>query len=226
MIYLFSNRSYGTPFVAAATRYSSRAGVPITVVMSPKSRHGRQREGPVDAIRTMASRLRKGKPSPVKGALPEILVPDVNDREFIDSIRPGDVGIIAGFDQIFSKAAIDRFAEFVNFHPSLLPYYRGPEPAYWCIAYGETATGFTIHTVTPRIDSGEIQHQVVIPIGAFDEPEALMSKIADAAIPDFEAWLDHVVSGSAWVKKSVDAAGIYRNRVDYRSFPDRRSARG
>lgn len=219
MVYLFSNRSYGAPFLDAAARYSRQSGTQITVVFSGHRRRDRNENGPVGALRALVARWRSSK-EPTAAGLPVLIVDDVNVPSFVDLVEQHDHGVIAGFDQIFGAEAIARFKSFVNFHPSLLPYYRGPEPAYWCIENGETTTGFTIHTVTTRIDSGEIHHQEALQIEPNDDAGGLTTRIANLAVPAFNRWLEHSVSGSPWTGEFLDARALYRHRVDYRSFQD------
>jgi methionyl-tRNA formyltransferase len=170
----------------------------------------------VAALRSLASKLRAKEP--VAAGLPVVIVDDVNDPAFVSSIEPGSTGVIAGFNQIFGVPALARFKSFVNVHPSLLPYYRGPEPEYWTIHNGETTTGFTIHTVTTKIDFGEIHHQEALAIDPSEDAETLSARIATLAIPAFERWLEHVTSGEPWHKTQLDAGALYRLHVDYKSF--------
>ena len=44
----------------------------------------------------------------------------------------------------------------VNFHPSLLPRYRGRQPLFWAVLHGETEVGVTVHHLTDEIDAGPI----------------------------------------------------------------------
>lgn len=44
----------------------------------------------------------------------------------------------------------------VNFHPSLLPKYRGRAPINWAILNGETELGLTVHFIDEGMDSGDI----------------------------------------------------------------------
>jgi len=217
MIYLFSNRSYGAQFLDAAARFSRRRKTPLTVVFSGRRLRERGRGGPVAMLRSFAARLRAGT-DPAANGLPVLVVPDVNAPAFVSSIGPGDVGVIAGFNQIFGAPAIARFKSFVNFHPSLLPFYRGPEPEFWCIDNGEMTTGYTIHTVTTKIDHGEIHYQEALAIDDADTAASLSRRIAALAVPTFERWLECAASGERWTKAHVDAAALYRVHVDYRSF--------
>lgn len=45
---------------------------------------------------------------------------------------------------------------FVNFHPSILPAYRGPDPLFWQIKNGEDETAITAHKMIKEFDSGPI----------------------------------------------------------------------
>ena len=216
MIYLFTNRSYGAPFLDAAGRFARTTGTPITVVLSGHRRRDRA-NGAVGGLRALAKRWRGFRDAAAAG-LPVMHVDDVNAPSFIASIEPGDHAVMAGFDQIFKAPAIAQFTSFVNVHPSLLPFYRGPEPAYWCLDNGERVTGFTIHTVTTKIDWGEIHDQQMLAIDPSEDPGVLTSRIAALAVPSFVRWLEHLRSAEPWSKRVVDAAALYRTHVDYKSF--------
>jgi methionyl-tRNA formyltransferase len=56
---------------------------------------------------------------------------------------------------------------FLNIHPALLPAHRGPDPIFWTLRAGETATGVTLHWMDAGLDSGPIalQERVELPEG-------------------------------------------------------------
>ena len=62
---------------------------------------------------------------------------------------------------------IPRFGT-IQYHPSLLPKYRGPSAIGWSIALGETKTGLTIFRPSDGLDEGEIILQKEAPIGPDD----------------------------------------------------------
>lgn len=219
MIYLFTNRTFGEPFLRTALRWAEEHR-PITVVLSARRHRVR------GALRRVAARAKLGltlrrerRRLGRELGHPVLLVDNVNARRFAGRIRPHDHGVIAGFDQIFKAPTITAFATLVNFHPSLLPYYRGPIPAHWCLANGESRTGFSLHRVTERIDAGEVLSQEVVPIEAGDDVAALTRRVAEAAQPTFERYLHALESGGSFETRRVDAGAIYRVRVDYASFP-------
>jgi len=56
----------------------------------------------------------------------------------------------------------------IQFHPSLLPKYRGPSSINWPIARGETKTGLTIFRPTDGLDEGAVILQKETPISGDD----------------------------------------------------------
>jgi methionyl-tRNA formyltransferase len=56
----------------------------------------------------------------------------------------------------------------IQYHPSLLPRYRGPSSINWPIIRGDTRTGLTIFRPTDGLDEGPIILQKETPIGPDD----------------------------------------------------------
>jgi methionyl-tRNA formyltransferase len=56
----------------------------------------------------------------------------------------------------------------IQYHPSLLPKYRGPSSINWPIIKGETRTGLTIFRPTEGLDEGPVILQKATPIGPDD----------------------------------------------------------
>lgn len=84
----------------------------------------------------------------------------------------------------------------IQYHPSLLPRYRGPSSINWPIIKGDQQTGLTIFRPTDGLDEGPIILQKTVPIGPDD---TLGSVYFDRLFPlGVEALLeaaDLVVSG-------------------------------
>ncbi|MEL6635420.1 MAG: formyltransferase family protein [Bacteroidota bacterium] len=220
-IYHFANLGYGRPFLERYAQLPEALlrQVRVEVIFSawspPVSASGRRR------LRVRLHRWRqwmdyrwqfREMPFGVQ------LVPDVNAEAFRRGIAPGSFGICSGFNQIFSAATLECFRGVVNFHPSLLPYYRGPVPNYWCLQNGETQTGYTLHRMSARIDAGAILHQECLPIGAGDTERSLDEKLAQRASRLLGPWLHHLVEDRSWPVVEVEAHKVYRQLVDYRSF--------
>ena len=56
----------------------------------------------------------------------------------------------------------------IQYHPSLLPRYRGPSSINWPIIRGDTRTGLTIFRPTDGLDEGPVILRQEIPIGEDD----------------------------------------------------------
>src|SRR3989338_5414883 len=216
MIYLFCNYKYGRHFIKVAQIYSIKENTPLTLVLSEKSSALQESRGKL--MVKLLQFLRKIyfiiKFSCVC-KIPYLIVKEVNSSSFYEKIKPNDFGIIAGFNQIFKKEPIRRFSHLVNFHPSVLPYYRGPVPSYWCIKNGESYTGYTLHKVTENIDKGEIFYQEIVPIDRIDRPDILDTKIAKKASLKLIEYLDHIQKGTTMETVKLDADKIYKTHTDY-----------
>jgi methionyl-tRNA formyltransferase len=80
-----------------------------------------------------------------------------------------DLGIMAYVLQFVPQdfANIPRHGT-IQFHPSLLPRYRGPSSINWPIIRGDTRTGLTIFRPTEGLDEGPVILQKEISIGPDD----------------------------------------------------------
>ncbi len=74
----------------------------------------------------------------------------------INELKP-DILISISYGKIFPSDFVKLFPYGgINFHPSLLPGYKGPSPIRWVLLNGEEITGVTAHTITENIDTGKI----------------------------------------------------------------------
>jgi methionyl-tRNA formyltransferase len=109
-------------------------------------------------------------------------------------------------------------ADFVNipqhgmiqYHPSLLPRYRGPSSINWPIIRGDTRTGLTIFRPTDGLDEGPIILQRDTPI---DPDDTVASVYFDRLFPmGVQALLeaaDLVVSGRATPRVQDESSASY-----------------
>jgi methionyl-tRNA formyltransferase len=108
---------------------------------------------------------------------------DVNADPFVEHIRGlgPDLLLIAGCSQIL-RAPLRSTARLgvVNFHPSLLPRYRGKEPLFWALLEGETRTGCTAHHATDAVDAGPILLQREVAISPRATSASLARDVDDA----------------------------------------------
>jgi methionyl-tRNA formyltransferase len=86
----------------------------------------------------------------------------------------------------------------IQYHPSLLPRYRGPSAINWPIIRGDTRTGLTIFRPTDGLDEGPIILQKETPIGPDDTLGSVyFDRLFPMGIAALQEAADLVVSGAA-----------------------------
>src|ERR1700736_1033897 len=128
------------------------------------------------------------------------LKPDLQVMAFVTLFVPED------FLKIPTKGSI-------QYHPSLLPKYRGPSAINWPIIQGDTETGLSIFWPDNGLDTGDVLLQKKTPIGFED---SLGSVYFDRLFPmGVEAMLesvDLVKAGKAPRIKQDESQATYEGR--------------
>ena len=89
-----------------------------------------------------------------------------------------DVICLAGFMKILSGMFIKKFkGKILNTHPSLLPKYKGLNTQQRALNNKEKYSGFTIHLVNEKLDSGKKIFQKKVRILKKDNVKTLEKKI-------------------------------------------------
>lgn len=222
-IYHFANRGYGLPFINLYKSFSGHicASLDITVVFAKskikrdKFYYLRKLKRDFQNWKSDHNDRKEFRDHPFKILFAE----DVNNVKFLRQIPEGSIGICSGFNQIFSRDLINRFEVCLNFHPSILPYYRGPVPSFWVLHNREYKSGITLHRMTEKIDQGEILYQEVINIKDDDTESSLDTRIALKGAEVLKEYILTRLAGKTFQPRSVKASTVYRLRVYYKSFP-------
>lgn len=111
--------------------------------------------------------------------VPVLETKNINDADFLASIRPLDVDLIVSVaaPQIFRDAllAVPKLG-CINIHNAKLPKYRGMLPNFWQMYHGEKAVGTTVHRINAKLDDGEILLQRESPIEPGEALESLIRR--------------------------------------------------
>lgn len=93
-----------------------------------------------------------------------------------------DFFVVAGYSQLLTKPWLD-YPKItpLNLHFSLLPRWRGANPAEWAILSGDKQTGVTLIKMDDDIDTGPILTQEKLPIKPVDTRETLYENLYDLA---------------------------------------------
>lgn len=86
-----------------------------------------------------------------------------------------DVFISVMYDKIIPEEFIKEHRCY-NFHPGVLPWYRGAGAYSWAIINGEFETGVTLHEIDKDIDHGDVIAIGRFPITKEDTAETLFRK--------------------------------------------------
>jgi len=93
--------------------------------------------------------------------------------EWVGSRKP-DLLVLAFVTQFVPKAMIEASTYGgINYHPSLLPKYRGGSAINWTLIEGETETGVTIHFIDEGVDTGPVLLQEKVDIDPDDTVKSL-----------------------------------------------------
>jgi methionyl-tRNA formyltransferase len=107
-----------------------------------------------------------------------------------------EMGVVASYGQIIPEIILNSVAYgFINWHPSLLPLYRGATPLQTAIANGDTLTGVTWIIMDKGMDSGDILLQEKIAILQNDTVNELSKKALDTGIHTLVYATDMVKNG-------------------------------
>ena len=113
------------------------------------------------------ARANSTKDFATEAAIPLLLPPRLKDPQVADWVKSHlpELIVLAFVTDIVPQAIIDiPKYQAINYHPSLLPKYRGGSAINWSIINGETETGVTIHYIDAGIDTGDIIIQERVPI--------------------------------------------------------------
>lgn len=140
-----------------------------------------------------SGRRRRLTPSPVKEAALElglrVLDPEKigGVKEELRALEP-DLAVVFAYGQYLPRSVFELPAHgSINFHPSLLPNYRGASPIQTAILDGCTETGLSVIRVGEKMDAGDLLLQRRVPIGPEDTSEDLHQRFACLAadlVPD------------------------------------------
>ena len=137
----------------------------------------------------------------------------LRDPEAHESLKglKADIGIMAYVLQ-FAPDTLVRIPRLgtIQYHPSLLPKYRGPSSINWPIIRGDTRTGLTIFRPTEGLDEGPIVLQKECDIGP-DETigEVYFNKLFPMGVKSMLEAADLVAAGKHNEKVQDESRASY-----------------
>lgn len=94
--------------------------------------------------------------------------------EIENAVGVADLLVTAGYGKLLPETWLSwPSVAALNLHFSVLPKYRGANPAEWAILCGETETGVTLIEMSPKFDTGNIIATATSPITDSDTRETV-----------------------------------------------------
>lgn len=125
-----------------------------------------------------------------------------------------DVGALVSYGKIVPQSTIDLFPHgIINFHPSMLPVYRGPSPIETAIINGDSFTGLTLMSLTKEMDAGPIWYQEKTAINPDDTSADLYNRFGRRGAELMVNKLDQIVEGKLKPVDQEDDMAIYCHMI-------------
>lgn len=125
------------------------------------------------------------------------------------SMEECDVFVSVLYDTIIPEEYI-KTRKCYNFHPGVLPWYRGAGAYSWAIMNGEFETGVTLHEIDKDIDHGDVIYIQRFQIEREDTAGSLFAKAETTILEMFEEWIYLLLD------KDINASQQEAGRIYYR----------
>lgn len=124
-----------------------------------------------------------------------------------------DVFISVLYDKLIPQEYIEKHKCF-NFHPGILPWYRGAGAYSWAIINGEFEAGVTLHEIDKDIDHGRVIDIQRFPIHSDDTAGSLFRKAEITIEGMFLKWLAALLIGKYETVDQVEGRIYYRRDLE------------
>lgn len=124
-----------------------------------------------------------------------------------------DIFVSVMYDKIVPQEFIEK-RRCYNFHPGVLPWYRGAGAYSWAIINGEFESGVTLHEIDKDIDHGDVIDIRRFPITSKDTAETLFRKAEETILDMFSYWIDRLVLGNCPATTQEGGRIYYRKDLE------------
>jgi len=151
-----------------------------------------------------------------------------------DNMQESDIFVSVLYDTIIDEDFISSRERCVNFHPGILPEYKGSATYSWAIINKEPEAGVTLHEIDSGIDSGPIIEIKKTLISNKDTAETVFYRCMDILYNMFCDNLSRILSGeyktvqnkggSVYLKKHLPSAKDITHIVRAFTFGEKEKA--
>ncbi len=130
---------------------------------------------------------------------------------FIKEYETNSILLSISWKFLFSKRTIKSFSgRAINFHPGLLPSYKGCFSTSWALINNEKEVGYTYHFINEAFDTGNIILRNIIKIEDDDDAYSLNHKIFQQGLSFLGDVLEKIDSEG---EVQEDKGNYYPNKV-------------
>ena len=135
------------------------------------------------------------------------------NNAILDYLKYAQIDLIISFSNPFkiNKKVLSQNINTINFHPGILPNYKGSLSTVYSLLNEEKEVGGTWHFVTESIDSGNIISSVTIKIKPIDTAFSLNHKIFSAGITKLDEVLNLIDSNFKGIEQNRQGK-FYHNK--------------
>lgn len=132
--------------------------------------------------------------------------------EIVSKIEHADVVFSIMYDKIISEDIL-KDKECFNFHPGILPDYKGVGIYSWVIINGEDKAGVTLHLIDRGVDTGDVIEIREFLISKKDTAFSLHQRGEKIIFKMFKDWYEDLLSGKyIAVPQNPHKGRIYRKK--------------
>ncbi|MEZ5536430.1 MAG: formyltransferase family protein [Thiolinea sp.] len=148
----------------------------------------------------------------IKANIPLLKTEDINEVAAVEFLRQqqADVLLSAHFNQLIKSPVLDIASlNCLNIHPSLLPAYKGVDPAFYAMLRREQQTGVTVHCLDAAFDSGDILEQQSVQVRWHDSLLSLNMKLFKLGAISAVEQIKRLAAGGEIIGEAQAGAGNY-----------------
>ncbi|MCB9526183.1 MAG: hypothetical protein H6702_22790 [Myxococcales bacterium] len=147
--------------------------------------------------------------------LPRWFKPDLEAPEVVAALAAlKPTLLVSGFYPRRIPPPVLALAPGVNVHPSDLPRWRGPDPAWWAIREGDAHTAVCVHDLAQGLDEGAVLYREAVAIGPRESGGHLAVRMERKAAEVLGAVVARMVAGERFTPQPQEGEVTWAPLVD------------
>lgn len=200
----------GTPdFAVPSLQVLIDAGYPVVAVITAPDKPGGRgmKEMIVSPVKKVAQQHQ----------IPVLQPTNLKSKEFVSQLRSlkADLQVVVAFRMLPEVVWNMPPLGTINLHGSLLPAYRGAAPIQWAVIRGETVTGLTTFRLQHEIDTGQIIHQLKVPVLKTDTAGTLHDRMMMAGAGLIIGTIDAIQSGEVQYLEQDNSKVSHAHKISH-----------